>query len=180
MEKEIWKDIKGFEGRYQVSNFGNIKSLPKLHKYNRGYYLTKEKILKNNIGQRGYLYVNLSNENHYSKGYQIHRLVAQAFIPNIENKPCVNHIDGNKRNNIVSNLEWCSYLENNIHAYKTGLKENKSRAKIKVAQIKDGNIVATYNSLNSASKITGFGRTTLECAIKGIIKTAYGFEWKRI
>ena len=107
--KEILKDIKGYEGRYQVSNLGNVKSL----NYRRK---GQKKILSQWNNGRGYLYVNFSNKN-----YAVHRLVAETFIANIQRKEDVNHIDGNKKNNNVKNLEWCSRKENIQHAWKIGL-----------------------------------------------------------
>ena len=108
--EEIWKDIKGYEGHYKVSNLGNVKSF----KYG------KETLLKRRLTDRGYDTAML-----YDKGkqkcFKIHRLVAQAFIPNLENKSEVNHIDGNKLNNSVDNLEWCTHKENITHGFKTGL-----------------------------------------------------------
>lgn len=98
---EIWKETPLNKNIY-VSNLGNIKSNKRIHFFELG----------------GYKSVQIFNKNYY-----IHRLVAQAFIPNPENKPCVNHIDGNKKNNNVNNLEWCTYSENNRHAYQTGLKK---------------------------------------------------------
>jgi hypothetical protein len=123
----IWNDIDfidGFEGLYQVSNYGQVKSLGRIIKYPGSKYgmhngvFRPEKILKHKI--KGYAGVTLSNGK--NKIYpNIHRLVALAFIPNPLNKPCVNHIDGDKQNNCVSNLEWIDWADNVIHAYKTGL-----------------------------------------------------------
>lgn len=96
---EIWKDIEGYEGLYQVSNMGNIKSL----RTNKNCYLSNSKIYKRV----------LLSKNGKAKGYSVHRLVAQAFIPNPNNYPCVNHLDYNGSNNKASNLEWCTYAENN-------------------------------------------------------------------
>lgn len=98
--EEIWKGIKGYEGKYQVSNLGKVKTL----NYHRS---CKERILKNLINTHGYLYVILS-KNCICKNLTIHRLVAAAFIDNPENLPEVNHIDENKTNNCVSNLEFCN------------------------------------------------------------------------
>ena len=136
--EEIWKDIEEYKGLYQVSNLGNVRSLDRLVKagYNnkqnkKGRRLTK---LSN---QKGYLVVKLSKENH-GKRILIHRLVAKAFIPNPENKPQVNHIDGNKENNNVSNLEWCTNSENQIHAYKTGLNKVTEEQRKKMSEKKKG------------------------------------------
>lgn len=110
---EIWKNIENYEG-YQVSNFGNIKSLSKKVKCKNGFRTTKEKILKLKKSKHGYLSVQLKNK---GKFFSIHRLVAFAFIDNPENKPQVNHINGIKHDNRIDNLEWCNQSENQIHAY---------------------------------------------------------------
>ena len=100
--EEIWKDVKGYEGLYQVSNLGNVKSI------------RKNIIKKPSRLPKGYLQMRLS-KNGKNKYISIHRLVAQAFIPNINNYPCVNHKDCNPQNNKVNNLEWCTYKENNSY-----------------------------------------------------------------
>ena len=103
MEKEIWKDVKNYEGLYEVSNLGRVKSL----NYNR---TRKEKILKSGY-VCGYCKVVLWKYGK-KKMYTVHRLVAEHFIPNPDNKPCIDHIDGNRSNNRVENLRWCTYKEN--------------------------------------------------------------------
>lgn len=122
---EEWKDIKGYEGYYQVSNTGKVKSLDRKVKHPKG----GDKIVRGkSCGERynrvGYPEVVLFKEG--EKKYQlIHRLVALTFVPNEENKPEVNHIDGNKINNNAENLEWCTSSENQQHAYRTGLQVGK-------------------------------------------------------
>ena len=110
--KEIWKDIKGYEGLYQVSNLGRVKSLERKVLRSEGEYRTiSERILKPQTTLRGYQRIGL----HYkgiNKLFRIHRLVAQAFIPNPDNKPEVNHIDGKTSNNRVDNLEWVTAAQN--------------------------------------------------------------------
>ncbi|NFG01740.1 hypothetical protein FCV36_05215 [Clostridium sporogenes] len=110
--QEIWKDIKGYEGLYQVSNLGKVKSLITTQSRRIG-------ILKS-YNHSGYRRINLY-KNGKGKKYYIHRLVAKAFISNVNNYPEVNHIDGNKQNNRVENLEWCTSSQNQIHAFKIGL-----------------------------------------------------------
>ena len=132
MCNEIWKDIEGYEGLYQVSNLGRVKSLEKI----RGVQFQKEKILIPQTIKGGYLRIGLS-KNGKSTKFLIHRLVAEAFIPK---HFTVNHKDGNKTNNSLDNLEWVSQKENNIHAYQTGLKPHGTQrkdAKLNEQQIKE-------------------------------------------
>ena len=109
---------------YQISNYGNVKSLARQRKNSKGVYMQKEKLLSLTNTSTGYKKVELV-KNGKKKGHKVHRLVAMAFIDNPENKPQVNHIDGNKTNNYVGNLEWVTSSENCIHAYETGLNPNK-------------------------------------------------------
>ena len=116
--QEIWKDIPNYEGLYQVSNLGRVKSTPICkHK--------KPRILKN-IPRNGYFSVILC-DGKTQKNVFVHRLVAECFVPNPENKPIVNHIDGNKSNPHFSNLEWCTQKENVRHAWKTGLVDKEKK-----------------------------------------------------
>ena len=111
--KEIWKDIKGYEGKYQISNKGNIRSL----NYRR---TGKTKILQPGKDKDGYLLIGLRKDGK-KKTYKIHRLVAEAFLENPNKKPQINHIDGNKQNNHISNHEWTTNKENMAHSYTNGL-----------------------------------------------------------
>lgn len=113
--KEIWKDIVGYEGQYQISNLGNVLSLNYMH-------TRKPHLLKTRKTYDGYNRVNLCM-NGKAESVSIHSLVAKAFIPNPDNKPQINHIDGNKDNNCVSNLEWVTGKENIHHAISTGLRK---------------------------------------------------------
>lgn len=112
---EIWKPVIGYETNYEVSNFGNVRSL---NKRGNNYHHILSAHLQ---GNKKYLQVNLWLKNK-TKKKRIHRLVAEAFIPNPNNLPEVNHIDGNRYNNHVSNLEWVTSSENKLHAFKTGLR----------------------------------------------------------
>lgn len=119
---EIWKVIKGFEN-YQISNFGNIKSIDRFVKNNNKDLFLKGVIRKQTL-RNGYYRVSLSVNGKITTK-TVHRLVAQEFIPNTKNKPCVNHINGIKTDNSLANLEWCTYSENIIHGFNTGLYKRK-------------------------------------------------------
>jgi hypothetical protein len=133
--EEIWQDILGFVGFYQISNYGRAKSLERCD--SKGRQL-KEKILKPKIDRNGYFYVRLSKNGKW-KNFSISRLVALHFIPNPENKKEVNHFDGNKSNNHELNLQWCTRSENCLHAYKFRLKdykeENNPNSKLNWGQV---------------------------------------------
>jgi hypothetical protein len=117
---EIIKPLPGYEKEYAISNLGNVYSL--IFKSRHGTF-KRQKLLKPNISKSGYFSFALgSQKDGLMKRYLLHRLVALTFLPNPNNKPIVNHIDGDKSNNAVSNLEWCTVSENEIHAHKTGLK----------------------------------------------------------
>lgn len=119
--KEVWKDITEYEGYYQVSNLGRVRGVDRYVGYKNGLKrLYKGKILKLRSNKYGYMYIKL-NKYGNSKNAILHRLVATAFIENKDGLGQVNHIDGNKSNNNVSNLEWCDHSHNQKHAYRTGL-----------------------------------------------------------
>lgn len=124
---EMWKPIPKFEGLYEVSNLGRVKALKRRKNCNRGFGWIKEHIMKQTTANSQYYRVPLTNKEHIKKYYLVHRLVAIAFIENKENKPEVNHIDGNKLNNNVNNLEWCDRQYNIKHAYKIGLNPSKKK-----------------------------------------------------
>ena len=143
---EEWKDIVGYEGIYQVSSLGKVTS-----DYGEDFVksiFTYKKIIKpqqKNKYKAVWLYKPKGRKECY-----IHRLVAKAFIPNPENKPCVNHIDGNKDNNRVENLEWCTYKENQHHAIRTGLHykrilTNEDIINIRASKETSASLAAKYN-----------------------------------
>lgn len=118
--EEIWKDIEGYDGLYQVSNLGRVRSWKKYRENKR----TIPKILKQDINMWGYFYLVLSNKTNKTHKL-VHRLVGGAFIPNPEKKPQINHIDGNRKNNNAKNIEWVTNKENSIHAHRLGLTDNR-------------------------------------------------------
>ena len=147
---EIWKPVKGYETYYQVSNLGNIRSI----KSPQGNY--RERPKKSFIGNSGYPTVDLWKNNKGTK-HSVHRLVCIAFLDNPDNKPTVNHIDGNKENNEISNLEWNTYSENHIHAFDTGLKSRED-CKQRMLGTKSKNSKSNYHNVsydNSRSKWIG-------------------------
>ena len=116
--KEVWKDIKGYEGLYQVSNLGRIKSVDRIIKRKKnGDYFQKGRILNLQIAKNGYYICKLSYQNK-KPSKNVHKLVAEAFISNPNNYPCINHKDENKLNNNVNNLEWCTCKYNNNYGKK--------------------------------------------------------------
>ena len=174
---EIWKDIKGFEEFYQVSSYGQVKSLERFFPAGRGYKerLKKERILKQGKASSGYENVVLCKEEK-KQTFTVHRLVAETFIPNPENKKEVNHIDGDKTNNRVENLEWNTRSENALHAYKINL---QSAPKKKVDQFdKNGNFINSYDSLTEASKEMKVPLKSISNNLRGRYKSAGGYVWK--
>lgn len=142
--EEIWRPVVGYEGLYEVSNLGRLKSLARVVNNNGGDKFLKEKILKlSYTGTHDY-----ASYRFQGKTYRIHRVVARAFIPNPENKPCVNHIDNNSKNNCVSNLEWCTHKENMLHASKIGMMKGNGNLygeKIGVSKLKESQVKEIRN-----------------------------------
>jgi hypothetical protein len=139
MQEEIWKDVIGLENGYMISNLGRIKSKQRVVDYGCKQALRPERILGLREGKYGYLYTNLSF-NKVRKTVKPHRLVAQMFIENPDNKPCVNHINGIKSDNTLKNLEWCTYAENTEHAHKTGLKKGIKGEKSHLSKLTKENV----------------------------------------
>lgn len=166
--EEIWVDIRGYDGKYQVSNLGRIKSL----NYNR---TGKPRIMLPHEGKDGALSVQLCKDGAI-KMFRVHRLVADAFIPNPTNSPEINHKDENPKNNSVSNLEWCDRVYNNNYGTRT---ERASATLSKpVVQLFEGKFVAVYRSAKEASQKTGISHKNIRRCCRGERKTAGGYEWK--
>lgn len=185
--QEIWKDVKGYEGSYQVSNFGRVKSLEKIAiNVVYGEQRLKEKILKQIKEWTGYYHVNLYN-NSIRRTHKVHRLVLTSFCSNPENKAEVNHKNGIKTDNRLENLEWVTRNENQKHAFKNGLNKPNTLGKfgkehhcsIPVIQYtKSGEFVAEYYGQLEAKRITGISNSNIGMCCKGKYKTAGGYVWK--
>lgn len=175
-EGEIWADIDGFEGQYQVSNHGRIKSCDRIlpHK-THGTWHIKERLLKQVTTPYGYMSASFHLGEGKMQTVRVHRMVAIAFIPNPMNLPQVNHIDGNKQNNHVSNLEWVTEHENTDHAWSHGLCDNIVKCKqVPVINLDTGE---RFESIASAER--SFGKITgaIGHVLKGKAKHAYGYRW---
>lgn len=166
--KEIWKDIEEYEGFYQISTLGRVKRV------------ATGRILKNGKNRGGYLYVDLC-KNGKRKNHKIHRLVAKAFIPNPENKPEVNHVDEDKTNNMVSNLEWSTRKENLNHGTRNE-RVAKAISKIKsipiiATNLKTGDSREFYGSRECARQL-GLDQSHITKVLKGRYKQTGGFTFK--
>lgn len=180
--EEIWKDIPSYEGYYQVSNLGNFKSLPRVVKYKtNGCRNYPSKCLLTEITKDNYQRITLMKEGVKTR-YQAHRLVALAFIPNPDNKPFINYIDGNKSNNIVSNLEWCTASENIIHADNTGLRNMSNHNPSNSRKIKCIETREVFLSCLRAVKWLGKTSNSIFSLVRGTNKNgkAFGYHWKFI
>ncbi len=177
--EEIWKDIKNYEGLYQVSNLGRVKSLSRFIKCRNGKRKTVTKILKQTSIR--YAMLDLGKRNKKI----VHRLVAEAFIPNPNNKPQINHIDGNKLNNNAKNLEWCTQSENQIHAYRTGLQkgycksqsgENNPKNRPVIQMDMNNNFINEYFSITEAQ--IQIGLSHISCVCRGVRNHSGNFKWR--
>lgn len=176
--QEIWKDIVDYEGLYQVSNLGNVKSIGRwIDAKCKGKRWQEEKILKPSVEGQGYLFVSLC-KNGKVKFFKVHRLVAQAFISNPNNYPCVNHINEIKDNNKVENLEWCTVKYNNN--YNGRQKRIAAKRKKITLQINPNTneIIAEFPSLNEVEIQTGIRKSNISKCCNGKRNIAGGFKWR--
>ena len=165
MENEVWKDIEGYEGHYQVSNLGRVKSL----KYGKEHILKLER-------RSGYLRVGLL-KNRNRKMFMVHRLVGQAFLSNPHNLPQINHKDEDKTNNRVENLEWCDRKYNMNYGTRTQRVTEKV-SKTVLQYTKTGEFVKEWKSIHDIERILGYSKGNISSCCNGKLKWIYGFVWK--
>ena len=196
---EEWRDVVGYEGLYQVSNYGNIKSCDRYVNSRYGCKrFSKGIMLKKVLNSDGYHVVALCKDGKHREG-KVHRLVAEAFIPNPENKPCIDHINTNRTDNVVENLRWVTPKENSNNkitlqsirgenAYWFG-KHQKEEAKEKISKRNskriyqcdlDGNVIRIYKSAVDASNELKCVPTAIRNCLRGRCKSCKGFTWKYV
>ena len=184
--KEIWKDIEGFEGLYQISNLGRVKSLERKVKFGSQTRIIKSNIRKLKSKKSGYLFIQF-RKNGKEVDFHVHRLVAMAFCDGYFNGADVIHKDGNKKNNIYTNLEWCTRSQNQIHAYRILKRSCYARGKfgklsnrsIPVLQLTlKGDLVKAWDSITLAEKGTGIPFHSISKCAHGLIPQSHGFIWK--
>lgn len=178
--EEIWKDVVGYEGLYQVSNLGRVRSLNFYRKKRIG-------VLRQKKLNTGYMALDLYKDR-MPRTLNVHRLVAIAFVENKDGLPWVNHIDGNKQNNAASNLEWCTAKQNTEHAKRTGLRKqsnvagmygiHKKTQKAVNQFTKDGEFVARWDSMLAAARSFHCTQRCISACASGRTKSSMGFVWR--
>lgn len=175
--EEIWKDIKGYEGLYQVSNLGRVKSMLRKVPHLGGYRTIPERIVKFYLSSTtGYYMIKLCKNNIY-KLYLVHRLVAEAFVSNPNNWPYINHKDEDRTNNKATNLEWCTPNYNIEYSHVREKSINKISIPVEQYDY-DGNLIATYKSSVDAGKTLDVAPSSIRRCCNGEIGSVKGFLWK--
>lgn len=186
----IWKDIKGFEGLYQINNLGQVKSLSRKVSCGKGFRIVKEAIKRISNHNAGYHVINLFKDG-ICYPHLLHVLIAKYFIPNPNNYPEVNHKNGIKTDNDINNLEWATYSMNIKHAYDMGLRKKKSPSEGKLGAANHlskpiaqydlvGNLVKEWPCSKEVWRQTGLNHHVIRRCANGGTKTSYGYQWKFI
>lgn len=183
---ETWRDVIGYEGLYIVNNMGEVRCLPKIVGFSAGY-IQKARTMKQRL-IKGYPSINVC-KNGIKKVLKIHRIVSMAFIPNHENKNQINHINGDKTDNRVENLEWCTGSENSLHKFRvlkvahpkwgrgrSGKKNGRAKPVIQLSM--SGEFIKEWDSANLANKSFGENKGSIYACCRGNTTKAYGFKWK--
>ena len=163
---EVWLPIKGFEGKLEVSNMGRIRSVERFVAFGQIKRKVRQTVYKLHNDRDGYKMAGISGKN-----IKVHRAVAESFLPNPENKPQVNHIDGDKSNNRVDNLEWVTQKENMAHAVRNGLA-------VHVSVVRDDG--KEYHTVNEAAKDNGVCPSCISAVINGYQKTSNGHTFRKV
>lgn len=187
---ETWKDIAGYEGLYQVSDLGNIRIMDRMRRGRVGnYYFKTGGIKKTHLNHEGYVRTGLTNSDGLSATHTVHRLVGLAFVDNPLGLPELNHINGIKTDNRAVNLEWCTASENQLHAFRTGLKENKrgvtgkgvSNSKQIEQYDKAGKLIKTWDCIYDVKRAGIVGNPTkISLVANGKLPHYKGFIWKYV
>lgn len=184
--KELWKDVNGYEGLYQISSLGCVKHLASEHDKGIGRYARPERLCTQHIANNGYWVVDLYKNNN-RKTFLVHRLVAIAFVSNPDNKLYVNHIDSNRLNCTAGNLEWVTASENHKWSYDTNNRRQKMNwksgaenhaARSIVMLTKGGEVIKHFGCIMDAERETGILNSVICQCLKGRYKTAGGYKWK--
>lgn len=181
MEQEIWRDIVGFEGSYQVSNFGRVKSVNRFVTYINGrVHIVEEKILKLRHTRRGYAHICLVDANKKKYNKSVHRLVAQAFIPNLNNLPQVNHLNEIRKDNNVANLEWCS-AEYNLNYGNRNRLASETLGKDVIQLTMNGEFICRHSGTRNAArslKLNPNSGANIAACAHHRRNSAYGYKWE--
>lgn len=173
--EEVWRDIGGYEGVYQISNLGRVKSLHRSILRKNGVKQTfSERILKIKTQKNGYKFINLKCQGKQERTFRLHRLVAEAFIPNPLDLPCINHKDEDKSNNTSDNLEWCTQKYNiNYGSHNEKVSSSQGRKVFQFSLV--GDFIRSYKSVNEATIESGINNISAAC--NGKYNQAGGYLW---
>ena len=187
---EVWKSVKGFEGLYEVSNLGNIRSLPREvfrkesirggRKLKGSVVFQEGRNLKPMVSKEGYLLVGIYDINHKFRRCLLHRIVAKAFLPNPHNLPCINHKNEKKTDNREENLEWCTQLYNARYSKEKTIKRLREVLCKRIVQLSlNGVKIAEYSSITEASNKTGIGINMISRVVQGERTKTHGYIFKK-